>query len=58
MIAKSYEEFLKLIREKGYKITGEKIGDPRAKYIKFTAPDQERPVRGSFKHFGVPFNSF
>ena len=36
-ISKSYEEFLHLIREKGYTVSGEKIGDPRAKYIKFTA---------------------
>ena len=44
-LAKSYEDFLFLIREKGYTVSGEKIDDPRAKYIKFTAPGQERPVR-------------
>ncbi|MBO6300157.1 MAG: relaxase/mobilization nuclease domain-containing protein [Lachnospiraceae bacterium] len=51
-IAKSYEEFLRLIREKGYKVTGEEIGDPGAKYIKFTAPGQKRPIRGSCRNFG------
>ncbi|MBO5598295.1 MAG: rlx protein, partial [Oribacterium sp.] len=29
--------------------------DPRAKYIKFTAPGQERPVRGSFRNFGAGY---
>ena len=54
-IAKSYEDFLRLIKEKGYTVTGEKIGDSHAKYIKFTAPGQERPVRGSFRNFGAGY---
>ncbi|MCR5236748.1 MAG: relaxase/mobilization nuclease domain-containing protein [Lachnospiraceae bacterium] len=54
-IAQSYEDFLRLIREKGYKVSGEKIGDPHAKYIKFLAPGQERPVRGRFRNFGVGY---
>ena len=54
-IAKSYEDFLRLIKEKGYTVTGEKIGDPHSKYIKFTAPGQERPVRGSFRNFGAGY---
>ncbi len=54
-IAKSYEEFLQLIRTKGYTISGEKIGDPHAKYIKFKAPDQERFVRGSTRNFGAGY---
>ena len=54
-IAKSYEDFLRLIREKGYSVSGEKIGDPHAKYIKFIAPGQERPVRGSFRNFGAGY---
>ena len=54
-IAKSYEDFLHLIKEKGYKVAGEKIGDPHSKYIKFTAPGQERPVRGSFRNFGAGY---
>ena len=44
-----------LIREKGYKISGEKIGNSHAKYIKFLAPGQERPVRGSFRNFGAGY---
>ena len=51
-IAKSYEEFLQLIRAKGYAISGEKIGDSHAKYIKFKAPGQERFIRGSTRNFG------
>lgn len=54
-IAKSYEDFLHLIKEKGYTVTGEKIGDPHSKYIKFTAPGQVRPVRGSFRNFGAGY---
>ena len=54
-IAKSYEDFLRLIREKGYKVSGEKIGDPHAKYIKFLAPGQKRPVRCSFRNFGAGY---
>ena len=50
--AKTYEDFLRLIREKGYKVTGEEIGDPKAKYIKFLAPGQKRSVRGSYRNFG------
>ena len=51
-LTKSYDDFLRLIKEKGYTVSSEKIGDPRSKYIKFTAPGQERPVRGSFRNFG------
>lgn len=54
-LSKSYEDFLRLIREKGYTISGEKIGDSHAKYIKFLAPGQERPVRGSFRNFGAGY---
>ena len=54
-IAKSYEDFLRLIRERGYTVSGEKIGDSHAKYIKFTAPGQERPLRGSFRNFGAGY---
>ena len=50
---------MRLIKEKGYTVTGEKIGDPHSKYIKFTAPGQEpgqeRPVRGSFRNFGAGY---
>ena len=53
--SKSYEDFLRIIRERGYTVSGEKIGDPHAKYIKFLAPGQERPVRGSFRNFGAGY---
>ena len=46
---------MRLIKEKGYTVTGEKIGDSHSKYIKFTAPGQERPVRGSFRNFGAGY---
>lgn len=54
-LSKSYEDFLRLIREKGYIVSGEKIGDSHAKYIKFLAPGQERPVRGSVRNFGAGY---
>lgn len=54
-LSKSYEDILRLIKEKGYIVSGEKIGDPHAKYIKFLAPGQERPVRGSFRNFGTGY---
>ena len=54
-LAKSYDDFLRLIKEKGYTVSGERIGDPRSKYIKFTAPGQVRPVRGSFRNFGAGY---
>lgn len=53
--AKSYEEFLTLIGEKGYVVSGEIINDPHAKYIKFHAPGQGHPVRGSFRNFGAGY---
>lgn len=46
-IARSYEDFLRLIREKGYTVTGEEIGDPHAKYrrrISLPAPEQAEPL--------------
>ena len=54
-LSKSYEDFLRLIIEKGYTVSGEKIGDPHAKYIKLLAHGMERPVRGSFRNFGTGY---
>ena len=54
-LAKSYEDFMNLIKDKGYKVSGNKLGDPHAKYIKFLAPGQQRPVRGSFRNFGAGY---
>ena len=53
--SESYEDFLRLIRQKGYAVSGEKIDDPHSKYIRFLAPGQERPVRGSFRNFGTGY---
>ena len=54
-LAKSYEDFLSLIKEKGYEVSGEIIGDNHAKYIRFKAPGQKRFIRGSFKNFGAGY---
>ena len=53
--SKSYDDFLRLIREKGYIVSGEKINDPHAKYIKFLAPGQKRFVRGALRNFGTGY---
>ncbi|MCR4654564.1 MAG: relaxase/mobilization nuclease domain-containing protein [Eubacterium sp.] len=54
-LSKSYEDFLRLIKGKGYEVSGEVIGDTHAKYIRFKAPGQKRFIRGSFKNFGAGY---
>ena len=45
--ASTYEEFLLLMRAKGYEIKGETFEEGAAKYISFRPLDKERFVRGS-----------
>ena len=45
--ASTYEEFLLLMRAKGYEIKGETFGEEAVKYISFRPLDKERFVRGS-----------
>ena len=47
--ASTYEEFLLLMRAKGYEIKGETFEEGAAKYISFRPSDKDRFVRGSTK---------
>ena len=53
--AHSYEEFLKLMQEKGYEIKDSEIGESAHKYIGFRAPGQERWVRGRANSLGPEY---
>ena len=51
----NYEEFLLLMRAKGYDIAGDSLEGGAAKYITFRPLDKERPVRGSVKSLGKEY---
>lgn len=51
----TYEEFLLLMRAKGYEIKGESFGENAAKYITFRPFDRDRPARGSAKILGKEY---
>lgn len=51
----TYEEFLLLMKAKGYEIKGESFGEGTAKYITFRPLDKDRPVRGSVKSLGKEY---
>lgn len=51
----TYEEFLQLMRAKGYQIKGEILNDRSHKYIAFFPPDGERFIRGSEKSLGTEY---
>ena len=53
--AESYEEFLSLIRKKGYEVKGENRDGNTLKYISFRAPGQQRFVRGSERSLGAKY---
>ena len=53
--ASTYEEFLLLMRAKGYEIKGETFGEDAAKYISFRPLDKERFVRGSTRSLGKEY---
>ena len=53
--ASTYEEFLLLMRAKGYEIKGETFEADSAKYISFRPLDKERFVRGSAKSLGKEY---
>ena len=50
--ANTYEEFLILIKNRGYEIKGEDFGEGSLKYISFKAPGQQRFIRGSLRSLG------
>ena len=51
----TYEEFLQILKAKGYEIKGESLEDGSAKYISFRPVDKERFVRGSAKSLGKEY---
>jgi len=51
-IAKSYENFIDIMRAKGYEIKGEEFGEGAAKYIAFKPLEAKNFVRGSDRAFG------
>ncbi|MBR4831805.1 MAG: relaxase/mobilization nuclease domain-containing protein [Butyrivibrio sp.] len=53
--ALSYEEFLRLLREKGYEIHGETFGEGSAKYISFRPFGKDRFVRGRANTLGPDY---
>ena len=53
--ASTYEDFLLLMRAKGYEIKGESFEEGAAKYISFRPLDKERFVRGSMKSLGKEY---
>ena len=53
--ASTYEEFLLLLRAKGYEIKGEEFGENAPKYISFRPLGKERFVRGSVKSLGKEY---
>ena len=53
--ASTYEDFLLLMRAKGYEIKGESFEESAAKYISFRPLDKERFVRGSTKSLGKEY---
>ena len=52
----TYEEFLQILKAKGYEIKGESLEDGCAKYISFRPADKERFVRGSAKSLGKEYS--
>ena len=53
--ARTYDEFLDLMKSKGYEIKDAEISPEAHKYIGFRAPGQERWVRGRPKSLGEDF---
>lgn len=53
--AQSYEQFLELIKAKGYEIKGESFGENSLKYISFRSLERKQFVRGSVKSLGANY---
>jgi hypothetical protein len=53
-LAKSYDEFIALLKQKGYEIKGEQLNGT-LKYISFRPAGKERFVRGSAKSLGSDY---
>ncbi|MDD2979298.1 MAG: relaxase/mobilization nuclease domain-containing protein [Hespellia sp.] len=53
--ASTYDDFLALMKAKGYEIKGESLDESGSKYISFRPLGRERFVRGSMKSLGKNF---
>ena len=53
--AKIYEDFLTIMRAKGYEIKGESLEETGTKYISFRPLDKERFIRGSERTLGTDY---
>ena len=53
--ASDYDEFLLLLKAKGYEIKGETFGETASKYISFRPLNKERFVRGSARSLGKEY---
>ena len=53
--AQSYEQFIELLKAKGYEIKGESFGDNSLKYISFRSLNRKQFVRGSVKSLGANY---
>ena len=53
--ASNYDEFLLLLKAKGYEIKGETFEENASKYVSFRPLDKERFVRGSAKSLGKEY---
>jgi hypothetical protein len=53
--ASTYDDFLALMKAKGYEIKGESLEEGRGKYISFLPLGRDRFVRGSVKSLGKNF---
>lgn len=51
----SYEDFIALMKAKGYEIKGKDLTDSNLKYISFRPLDRERFIRGSIRSFGADY---
>jgi len=54
-LAENYDDFISLIRAKGYEVKGETFGEKSLKYISFRPLDRERFIRGSAKTLGAKY---
>lgn len=51
----SYEDFIALMKAKGYEIKGEDLTDSNLKYISFRPLDRDRFIRGSIRSLGADY---
>lgn len=51
----SYDDFIALMKAKGYEIKGEDLTDSNLKYISFRPLDRERFIRGSIRSLGADY---